>query len=333
MLPNVFPGAGETPEYNTADAALWYVEAWRAYFAATSDKTSLRKVFPVLKEIVDWHERGTRYGIGMDPSDALLRAGEAGVQVTWMDAKIGDWVVTPRIGKPVEINALWYNALNCMAQLAQVLGQPSEPFSTLAERVRASFGRFIDQASGGLYDVIDGPNGNDASLRPNQIFAVSLPHSALDERAQLAVVSLCGRLLLTSYGLRSLDPRLPAFRPQYLGGVWERDGSYHQGPVWAWLLGHYALAEFRVTHDAQAAQDRLEPLMDHLMDAGLGTVSEIFDGAPPHTPRGAPAQAWSVACALEAWWLLEHAKRAAKQDAAPAAPRAAPPAAPNIAAA
>jgi predicted glycogen debranching enzyme len=316
MLPNVFPGVGETPEYNTADAALWYIEAWRAYFAATNDKSALRGAFPVLQDIIGWHERGTRYGIGMDPHDALLRAGEPGVQVTWMDAKVGDWVVTPRIGKPVEINALWYNALNCMAQLAQVLGQASEHFAMLAERVRVSFVRFIDHASGGLYDVIDGPSGADATLRPNQIFAVSLPHSPLDASTQLAVVSLCGRLLLTSYGLRSLDPRLPEFRPQYLGGVWERDGSYHQGPVWAWLLGHYALAEFRVTRDARAAQARLEPLMDHLMDAGLGTVSEIFDGAAPHMPRGAPAQAWSVACALEAWWLLERAKRAAKQDSA-----------------
>lgn len=322
MLPNVFPGAGETPEYNTADAALWYIEAWRAYVAATHDKAALRSVFPVLRHIIEWHERGTRFGIGMDPADALLRAGQAGVQVTWMDAKVGDWVVTPRIGKPVEINALWYNALHCMAQLTQQIGEQPERYAALAARVRAGFARFADGDGGGLYDVIDGPNGDDSTLRPNQIFAVSLPHSPLDESRQREVVSICARLLLTSYGLRSLDPRHPDFHPQYLGGVWERDGSYHQGPVWTWLLGHYALAEFRVTRDAAAAQARLEPLMDHLLDAGLGSVSEIFDGAPPHTPRGAPAQAWSVACALEAWWLLERVKRAARQDgAANAEPR------------
>ncbi len=315
MLPNVFPGTGETPEYNTADAALWYIEAWRAYVMATNDKAALRSVFPVLQQIVEWHEKGTRFGIAMDPKDALLRAGEPGVQVTWMDAKVGDWVVTPRIGKPVEINALWYNALHCMAELAPLVGEAPQRYAGLAARVKAGFTRFVDGDGGGLYDVIDGPNGDDSTLRPNQIFAVSLRHSALDESVQREVVSVCGRLLLTSYGLRSLDPRHPDYRPHYRGGVWERDGGYHQGPVWAWLLGHYALAEFRVTQDAASAQARLEPLMDHLLDAGLGSVSEIFDGAPPHAPRGAPVQAWSVACALEAWWMLERAKRAAKREA------------------
>ncbi len=309
MLPNVFPGAGETPDYNTVDAALWYFEAWRAYLDATDDQAALVEAFPVLAEMIDGHVRGTRYRIGMDASDGLLYAGEPGVQLTWMDAKVGDWVVTPRIGKPVEINALWYNALAIMADFAQWLRQPSEPYSELVAQVRRGFQRFILPAGAGLADVLDGPAGDDSTLRPNQIFAVSLPHSPLDLATQQAVVQVCGRELLTSYGLRSLAPGHPDYRPHYLGGVWERDGSYHQGPVWGWLLGHYALAEYRVHGDAVAAQARLTPIRDHLLDAGLGTVSEIFDGAPPHIPRGAPAQAWSVAGVLEAWQRLERLKR------------------------
>jgi 4-alpha-glucanotransferase len=311
MLPNVFPGTGEHPDYNTVDAALWYVEAWRAYVEALGDATALAQAFPVLESIVDWHLDGTRYGIGVDPADGLLRAGEDGVQLTWMDARVGNWVVTPRTGKPVEINALWYNALCAMAELARRLKRPAEHYLQLAERARASFQRFVRADGQGLHDVIDTPWGDDATLRPNQVFAVSLRHTALDAAAQANVLDVVGRELLTSYGLRSLAPFHPDYRGRYYGGVSERDGSYHQGPVWAFLLGHYALAHHRVHGDAAAAQALLEPMRDHLMDAGLGTVSEIFDGAPPHTPRGAPAQAWSVACTLEAWWRLERAKRSA----------------------
>jgi len=320
MLPNVFPGAGETPEYNTVDAALWYFEAWRAYLECVDDRASLDAVFPVLAEIVDWHVRGTRYGIRVDPADGLLFAGEPGVQITWMDAKVGDWVVTPRIGKPVEINALWYNALVVTAELARRLGRDDSRYRELAERARTGFARFL-KPDGGLYDVIDGPGGADATVRPNQIFAVSLPHSPLAPADQTKVVAQCGRELLASYGLRSLAPDHPDFRPRYEGGVWERDGSYHQGPVWAWLLGHYALAVQRITGDPAQAQACLEPIRDHLSDAGLGTVSEIFDGAPPHLPRGCPAQGWSVACVLEAWSRLEAAKRASarRPEAVPAA--------------
>jgi predicted glycogen debranching enzyme len=309
MLPNVFPGAGDKPEYNTVDAALWYIEAWRAYVDALDDLVSLKRVFPVLESIVDWHLRGTRYGIEVDPADGLLRAGEEGVQLTWMDAKVGDWVVTPRIGKPVEINALWFNAITVMAGFAQRLKLPAERYLQLAAKARTGFAKFARPDGQGLYDVIAGPWGDDATLRPNQIFAVSLPHSPLDAQLQRGVVEVVGRDLLTSYGLRSLSPQHPDYRPHYLGGVRERDGSYHQGPVWAFLLGHYALAEHRAFGDAAAAQSRLEPLRDHLLDAGLGTVSEILDGAPPHAPRGAPSQAWSVACTLEAWWRLEKLKR------------------------
>ncbi|MBK8750945.1 MAG: glycogen debranching enzyme family protein [Candidatus Competibacteraceae bacterium] len=309
MLPNVFPGAGETPDYNTVDAALWSFEAWRAYLEATDDQAALAEAFPVLAGMIDEHVRGTRYRIGMDASDGLLYAGEPGVQLTWMDAKVGDWVVTPRIGKPVEINALWHNALAIMADFAVRLGQPAQPYADLAAQVRRGFQRFVLPAGAGLADVLDGPAGDDSTLRPNQIFAVSLPHSPLDLATQQAVIQVCGRELLTSCGLRSLASGHPDYRPRYLGGVWERDGSYHQGPVWGWLLGHYALAEYRVHGDAVAAQARLTPIRDHLLDAGLGTVSEIFDGAPPHTPRGAPAQAWSVACVLEAWQRLERLKQ------------------------
>jgi Glycogen debranching enzyme len=307
MLPNVFPGSGETPEYNSADAALWYLEAWRAYVEVTEDPVTLKEVFPVLDGIIDAYRQGTRYGIAVDPRDGLLRAGEPSVQLTWMDVKIGDWVVTPRIGKPVEINALWYNALNVMARFAEGLNRPSETYRALAAQARVGFQRFINP-EGGLFDVLDGPHGDDATVRPNQIFAVSLPYSPLERADQIHVVRQCGRELLASYGLRSLSPAHPDYKPHYVGGVWERDSAYHQGPVWAWLLGHYALAEYRIHGDAQAAQARLEPTRDHLLDAGLGTVSEIFDGAPPYLPRGAPAQAWSVACILEAWWRLERAK-------------------------
>ncbi len=312
MLPNVFPGAGATPDYNTADATLWYIEAWRAYVEATGDEAALRRVFPVLADIIDWHLRGTRYSIGVDSADGLLRAGEAGVQLTWMDARVGDWVVTPRIGKPVEINALWYNALAAMAAMARRIGMPGERYRGAAAEAQQGFARFALPDGDGLYDVIDGPDGVDASLRPNQILAVSLWASPLDRTMQRAVLRRCGRTLVTSYGLRSLAADDPAYRPVCRGAPAERDAAYHQGTVWAWLLGPWALAHYRVYGDAAAAQRYLEPIGDHLSDAGLGQISEIFDGDPPHTPRGCPAQAWSVACMLEAWWRLERAKSAAR---------------------
>jgi 4-alpha-glucanotransferase len=309
MLPNVFPGAGETPEYNTVDAALWYIEAWRAYVEATDDLDSLAESFPVLRGILESYQLGTRYGIRMDPGDSLLFAGEPGVQLTWMDAKVGDRVFTPRIGKPVEINALWFNAHCVMADLADRLGTDGEIYRKQADNIRHGFRRFVNDANGGLFDVLDGPDGNDDTIRPNQILAVSLPHSPLAGESRKQVVSLCKRRLLCSFGLRSLDPHHPDYRPAYHGSVWERDSGYHQGPVWPWLLGHYALAEFRAHGNAEAAQALLEPFRHHLLDAGLGTVSEIFDGAPPHLPRGCPSQAWSVACILEAWWRLEREKK------------------------
>jgi predicted glycogen debranching enzyme len=309
MLPNVFPGSGETPEYNTVDASLWYIEAWRAYVEVTDDWAELRKIFPVLEEIIHWYGKGTRYGIALDGQDGLLKAGEPGVQLTWMDAKVGDWVVTPRIGKPVEINALWYNALEIMALFAEKLQMPDEAYKKMATTTKLGFQRFIIPDNGGLFDVLDSPDGSDTSIRPNQLFAVSLPFSPLDFNNQQVVVELCGKFLLTSYGLRSLSPEQDQYMPHYDGVVWERDGAYHQGTVWAWLLGHYALAEYKVNGDVDKAISRLQPIRDHLFDAGLGTVGEIFDADPPHKPRGAPSQAWSVACVLEAWWRLERERR------------------------
>ncbi|ABA58294.1 Glycogen debranching enzyme [Nitrosococcus oceani ATCC 19707] len=308
LLPNWFPGKGETPEYNSADGALWFIEAWRAYVAATDDRMALKRWFGVLEEIVRKYQQGTRHGIGMDLADGLIAIRAPGLQLTWMDAKVGEWVVTPRQGKPVEINALWFNALWALASLAEALGQSDLPYRDLARKTQRGFQRFIRPEGEGLFDVIDGPEGADRAVRPNQILAVSLPHSPLDATAQAGIVRQCGRELLCSYGLRSLSPAHPAYQPHYQGDVWARDGAYHQGTVWAWLLGHYALAHYRVHGDGAAAQNLLAPVGDHLLDAGLGTVSEIFDGAPPHRPRGAPAQAWSVACVLQAWWQLEQTK-------------------------
>ena len=308
MLPNVFPeGAAARPEYNTADATLWYIEAWRAYVEATGDEAALRRVFPILAGIVAAHRQGTRYGIGVDPADGLLRAGEPGIQLTWMDAKVGDRVITPRIGKPVEINALWFNALSAMGGLAARIGESVDAYREAALRAKAGFSRFVMPDGKGLYDVIDGPNGHDPSLRPNQIFAVSLRSTPLDPATRRAVLDACAPLV-TPYGLRSLAPGSPGYCGSCRGVVAERDGAYHQGTVWAWLLGPWALAQYRVFGDAAAAQATLEGIGAHLADAGLGTVSEIFDADPPHTPRGCPAQAWSVACVLDAWWKLERAK-------------------------
>jgi len=304
MLPNRFPDGSDVPEYNTVDATLWWVEAIRATHAATGDSAWLKELWPALESVVEWHRRGTRYGIAEDPADGLLQAGEPGVQLTWMDARVGDWVVTPRIGKPVEINALWYNALCAMAGFARALERPAEPWDAAAERVRRSFVRFWSEAAGHCLDVIDGPAGDDAALRPNQIFAVSLPESPLSPEQQRGVVEACSRHLLTSYGLRSLAPGDPAYCASCSGPQLARDGAYHQGTVWAWLLGPFALAHARVHGDRAAALALLEPVRHHLDDYGVGSIAEIFDGDPPFAPRGCPAQAWSVAETLRAWQAL-----------------------------
>jgi predicted glycogen debranching enzyme len=309
MLPNRFPDAAEALEYNTVDASLWYFEAVRAHYRATGDTALVRDLYPVLESMVRAHLEGTRYGIGVDPADGLVRAGEPGVQLTWMDAKVGDWVVTPRMGKPVEINALWYNALRAMAELARAVRRPPGEWETLARRVAERFRRFWNAGAGYCFDVIDGPDGDDPALRPNQILAVSLPASPLDAARRRAVVDACAHQLLASYGLRSLAPGHPAYRGRYGGDQTQRDGSYHQGTVWGWLLGPFALAHFAVYKDAGAARAFLSPMADHLGDYGVGSISEIFDGDAPFAPRGCIAQAWSVAETLRAWKILAEASR------------------------
>src|SRR5713226_9556582 len=249
MLPNYFPRAGEEPQYNTVDATLWYFEAVREYFDATGDSGLLRELYPVLCGIVDAHVRGTRYNIHVDPADGLLYAGQPGVQLTWMDAKIGDWIVTARIGKPVEVNALWLNTMATMAQFARLLERPTGTYESMAKRARTGFQRFWNEANQHCFDVLDGPEGNDASLRPNQIFAVSLPESPLTADQQRAVVDACARQLLTSHGLRSLAPDQPGYQGRYAGSPRQRDGAYHQGTVWGWLLGPFVLAHLRVYGD------------------------------------------------------------------------------------
>jgi predicted glycogen debranching enzyme len=301
MLPNRFPDHGEAPEYNTVDATLWFVEAIRAYHAATADDGLVKDLFPALESIAAWHRHGTRYGIGVDPRDGLLRAGEPGVQLTWMDARVDGREVTPRTGKPVEVNALWYSALCAMAELARVVGRPGAPWRQEAARVRDGFQRFWNGAAGWCHDVLDGPGGHEPALRPNQILAVSLPASPLPPDRQRAVVDACARHLLTSRGLRTLAPWEPGYCARYGGSPAERDGAYHQGTVWAWLLGPFALAHHRVHGDPAAARRLLEPLAHHLGDHGLGSIAEIFDAEPPFAPRGAIAQAWSVAETLRAW--------------------------------
>ena len=309
MLPNNFPDAGGKPEYNTVDAALWYFESIRQYFEATQDAVTLQKLFPVLAGMIDAHIAGTRYHIHVDPADGLLYAGAPGVQLTWMDAKIGDWVVTPRAGKPVEINALWINALETMAGFARLLAKPSEAYERLSAKAKKSFQKFWNAERNCCFDVVDSPGiGNDAALRPNQIFAVSLPVSPLAPEQQKAAVDVCARQLLTSHGLRSLAPGEPGYTGHYGGSPRDRDAAYHQGTVWGWLLGPFALAHYRVYQDREAALRFLEPLGRQIYSSGLGTVSEIFDGDAPFTPRGCISQAWSVAEVLRAWKKIADGK-------------------------
>lgn len=302
MIPNFFPDDGQAPQYNSVDAPLWFVEAAAQYVEASDDLDTLRALWPALCQVVDSYVAGTRYGIHMD-RDGLIVASAAGVQLTWMDAKVGDWVVTPRRGKPVEIAALWYNALERLATLASRAGGDAARFASLAATARGGFARFWNAARSCCYDVIDGPDGADASLRPNQLFAVALPHSPLDGPQARAVLDSCAGLL-ASYGLRTLDPADPRFVSTYGGDQRQRDAAYHQGTVWPWLLGSYALAHFRVHGDRNAARAFLEPFALALADAGLGTLGEIADASEPFAPRGAIAQAWSVAEVLRVWRAL-----------------------------
>jgi predicted glycogen debranching enzyme len=313
LLPNRFADAGGGLEYNTADATLWMFRALDEHLLATHDPTLLAELFPTLIAIIHAHVDGTRYGIKVDAADGLLHAGEPGSQLTWMDAKHDDRTFTPRIGKPVEINALWLNALQVTMRLAGSLENDAARRFCAArlEQAGASFARFWNPDLGCLYDVIDVDGGTaaDASIRPNQLFAVSLPYSVLSKDKMRAVADTCGRELFTSYGLRSLRPGDPKYLGHYTGNPGERDSAYHQGTVWAWLLGPFVRAHYRVHGNAALAMSFLAPIAQHLDAACVGSVSEIFDGDAPHTPKGCFAQAWSVAEILHSWLYLEHAAR------------------------
>jgi predicted glycogen debranching enzyme len=300
MLPNRFPDDGEAPEYNTVDASLWMFEAVRAYLAQTNDWDFVRGgLFGVLAGIIEWYGRGTRFGIKVD-DDGLLCAGERGVPLTWMDARIGECVVTPRQGKPVEVQALWYNALRVMEGLADRCGAACRAkYADSAEHARASFNEiFWNESAGCLYDVVD-RDVRDGSLRPNQILAVSLPHSMLDVPRAEAVVAIVERDLLTPRGLRTLASTDPRYQGRLVGGPASRDRAYHQGTVWPWLLGPFFTAWMKVHkpgRDSRATvKSWLSAFEGHLSEGGLGQVSEIFDGDEPYEARGCVAQAWSVA--------------------------------------
>jgi predicted glycogen debranching enzyme len=306
LIPNFFPDRTGAGLYHTADATLWFFHALDRYTAWTNDVQTLRSLLPMLKDSVAHHRRGTRFGIGVDPADGLLRQGEKGYQLTWMDAKVGDWVVTPRRGKAVEINALWYNTLRLMERwLGEVEDSAAAEMRAAADRVYESFNRrFWLGPEQGLYDVIDGEAGDDPACRPNQLFAVSLPHPVLDPGRWKAVVDVCREKLLTPVGLRSLAPGHPDYKSKYYGDLRARDAAYHQGTVWGWLIGPYIDAWLKV-HPGRRTECRelLRGFEKHLSEACVGTISEVFDAEAPYTPRGCVAQAWSVAEVLRCWVL------------------------------
>lgn len=307
LIPNMFPEGRTDGLYHTADASLWFFHAVDRYLEWTHDRESLLAVLPGLLEIAERHIAGTRFGIGVDPSDGLLRQGAQGYQLTWMDAKVGDWVVTPRRGKAVEINALWYNALRLLeGWLRESRGQDdtdADRYGRAAEMSRRSFNdRFWYDSGGYLYDVVDGERGDDPAFRPNQLLAFSLKHEVLDRSRWEPVLNVIRRRLLTPVGLRSLAPGESDYKPRYFGDLRARDAAYHQGTVWAWLIGPFVDAWLKVyPDDRQGARGFLEAFRPHLNEAALGTISEIFDAEWPFTPRGCITQAWSVAEVLRAW--------------------------------
>ena len=308
LVPNDFPDrAGVVPAYNTIDASLWYALAVSAHATASGSETLVDELLPTLRAILDAHLEGTRFGIGMDPDDGLLRGGAEGYQLTWMDARVDGWVVTPRRGKPVEIQALWINALRIVGAWLIERGDADgagSRYLDVAGRASETFiRRFWRPELGHLADVIDGPDGDDCALRPNQLFALSLPHPIVDGEMARSVLDAVGRELAVPLGLRSLAPSDPAYRPQYQGDRRFRDAGYHQGTVWTWLIGPYAEAIASV-HGKAAGLDLLRPFEDHLREGGLGSVSEIMEPEPPFEPRGCPAQAWGVAEVLRVWRAL-----------------------------
>ena len=305
LIPNMFPEGEKQGLYHTADASLWFFHAVHRYVEATQDRESLRMILPKLVDIVDHHLQGTRFGIAVDPKDGLLKQGQAGYQLTWMDAKVDDWVVTPRRGKAVEINALWYNALRLLAGwLSEEQGESAARIlSEHAEHAHESFNRrFWYEKGGYLYDVVDGEGGDDPAFRPNQVLAISLDHPVLDRSRWEPVMQAVKEKLLTPLGLRSLAPGEKDYKAKYYGDLRSRDAAYHQGTVWAWLIGPYVDAWLRLhPDDAAGGRKLLEGFVPHLNQACIGTISEIFDADQPHTPRGCVAQAWSVAEVLRCW--------------------------------
>jgi predicted glycogen debranching enzyme len=308
LIPNRFPDSGEAPEYNTIDATLWMFHALDRYLKTTGDWSLLKELFLTLSYIIDRHVEGTSYNIGVDPADGLLRGGTPGVQLTWMDAKVGDWVVTPRHGKPVEVNALWYYALTCMESWAGRFSLDATRFGQFRSKVREHFTRrFWYEEGGYLYDVVDveGVAGqNDASLRPNQLFAAQLAPSLLTEEQMRSMLQKVTAALLTPLGLRSLSPDDPSYCKHFNGNQQQRDGAYHQGTVWPWLIGPYVDAHLSIYNDHAAVRSSLQPLVHHLWDACLGTISEVAEPEAPFTPAGCFAQAWSVAEVLRCWLLM-----------------------------
>ncbi|GAC1668935.1 MAG: amylo-alpha-1,6-glucosidase [Ktedonobacteraceae bacterium] len=308
LIPNRFPDNDEEPVYNTVDAGLWMFRAIDHYLLKTGDWTLLRDLFPTLQDSIQWYIHGTEYGIHVDPQDGLLHAGVSGVQLTWMDAKIGDWVVTPRSGKPVEVNALWYYALSAMEDWAVHLSTDATQYGRLRGQVRQNFAaRFWYEEGGYLYDVVDveGIAGrNDASLRPNQLFAASLHHELLSELQVASVLQKVTEHLFTPAGLRSLSPTDPACRAHFTGDRQQRDSAYHQGAVWQWLIGAYVDVHLRVHNDYDALLPLLQPFIAQLWETCLGTLSEVAEPEPPFVTAGCFAQAWSIAEVLRCWQLI-----------------------------
>lgn len=312
MLPNFFPDDTSKPEFNSADAPLWFIEALRQYAETTLDFDLVHDLLPAVCSIIANYSAGSRFGIHVDANDGLLFAGEAATpqspatNLTWMDARINGVPVTPRVGKPIEINALWLNALNTLADFSRHFGtgaarDSEKKFRDAAERVRTNFTRYWNPDKNCCFDVIDGPSGNDAAIRPNQIFAVSLPFSGLGPERRRSVVDTCARELLTPVGIRTLSPEDPNYHERYEGTQEERDRAYHQGTVWPWLLGPFVTAHMKVYKDRAAAERMLDSAVSQISRGGLGSIGEICDGDPPFTPRGCIAQAWSVAELLRAW--------------------------------
>jgi predicted glycogen debranching enzyme len=305
LIPNLFPEGSKEGLYHTADATLWFIQAIGRYHEYTNDDETLEYLLPIIRDIVDHHLRGTHFGIGVDKSDGLLRQGAEGYQLTWMDAKCGDWVVTPRRGKAVEINALWYNALRWLERWERQFEETAraKTIAEHAERARVSFNQRFWYAKGGfLYDAVDGERGDDPSCRPNQVFALSLSHPVLDKERWGPVLGVVRQRLLTPLGLRSLAPGEPDYKPTYHGDLRSRDAAYHQGTVWPWLIGPFVDAWLKL-HPKDKAEARrfLQGLADHLGEACVGSISEIADAEEPFTPRGCIAQAWSVAETLRSW--------------------------------